>query len=381
MIRFKLADFGFVVGCATLAAACSSGGGASSPNGTGEPYQSTGGGFGAGSTFGVGGSSASGGATYSPGGTPGSGGDTSTTGSGGTTASGGSTVATGQCIDTSQLTKPNTSTVTTCPNTPTSALPSGCVDSCSMNGCNDAHCVPQASLPSSITSATTSALAKCSDGSFCVPDDYIVTQGVFALKKCASLLGAEGRCISTCIPQVNQQLTTLPKDVCGDGELCAPCFNPIDGTDTKACSEGCNDAPANTTPVTFQKCGSEQGVCVPQGLVSDATQLQALKNVDDPTACTVGCPTGTPPACSGTDSSGPYVCAPIEKARDQSYQFPSCTPSLASILGATKGGCVPKFLIPTAKQGLVLQDSCAAGTMCAPCTDPTANNAPTGACP
>lgn len=383
MSAFERAAFEFVLAVsATVAVACSSTEGASSPeSGSGGQYAGTGGGFGTGNPGGAGGNGASGGATFSPGGGASSGGNTSPGGSGGAAGSGGGSVTTGQCVDTSRLAKPSASTVTTCPSTPTSALPSGCVDSCSMDGCSGAHCVPQVSLPPTMTSSATAALAKCSDGSFCVPDDYIVTQGVYSVKSCKSLLGAEGRCTSTCIPEVNQQLTTLPKDSCGDGELCAPCFNPIDGTDTRACTVGCGDAPVSATPVTFQTCGGGQGVCVPQALVKDSTQLQSLKNVDDPTACTVGCPSGTPPACKDSDGDGPYVCAPIAKAQNQSYQFPSCTPSLASILGATKGGCVPKFLIPTGKQLLVAQDGCAAGTMCAPCTDPTANNAPTGACP
>jgi hypothetical protein len=223
-----------------------------------------------------------------------------------------------------------------------------------------------------------------------VPDAYVVTQGVFQVKKCTSLLSAEGRCISTCIPQVNTQLTTLPKDVCGDGELCAPCYNPIDGTDTHACTQGCGDAPANTTPVKFQECGGGLGVCVPQGLVTDPVQLQALKNVDDPTACTAGCPSGTPSACTGSDSSGTYVCAPKTKAQDQSSQFATCTmTSVAAILttmknsAGTLSACVPKYLVPSGKQPLLLQDGCKTGEMCAPCYDPTSTptaNMATGAC-
>jgi hypothetical protein len=240
--------------------------------------------------------------------------------------------------------------------------------------------VPTAQIPAG---TDTSLLAPCPDGSLCTPDDYIATQGKFLVKKCASLLGAEGRCISKCVPQVAKQLTTLPKDVCADNELCAPCWNPIDGTDTKACSQGC-DTGAPAAKTVFTSCGAGLGVCVPPSLVSDPTQLAALKAVDDPT----GKP-GT--GCTQTDSSGAsYLCAPTLKAADQSAQFTQCTPTSIGALLALKnmagqaGGCVPKYIVPSGSQSLVNQDTCPTGWVCAPCTNPLSTptaNAPSGACP
>jgi hypothetical protein len=265
-----------------------------------------------------------------------------------------------------------------------------------------AHCIPEASLPSTFSSTLKGDLGKCPDDPaapgtiYCTPDDYIKTQGVFTVKTCRSLLDAEGRCTSTCMPQVNVQLTALPQTGCGPDELCAPCYNPIDGTDTHACTAGCGDSIKEASK-TFQKCGGankDQGVCVPQKLVTDPVQLKSLKAVDDPTGCSVGCASGTTSACSGSDSDGPYLCAPLAKARDQSYQFPVCTPSsLAALLAqpnskGQRGGCVPVYLVPSAKQALTTpgpgappNDGCQAGEVCGPCTDPTAGNAATGACP
>jgi len=142
----------------------------------------------------------------------------------------------------------------------------------------------------------------------------------------------------------------------------------------------------NKTPVLFTVCGGGEGVCVPPALVTDPVQNAALKAVDDPT--------GAPGmGCTQKDSAGAsYLCAPKKKAKDQSYNFPTCTStSLAVLLGSQKNmagqsaGCVPKYLVPSAKQSLVLKDDCTgANDLCATCTDPTSTptaNMPTGACP
>ena len=393
-MRFRYVGLGLVLSAGAAAAFGCSSGASAPPGGSGTGGET----FGTGAT--TGGGSGGGGATGTGGTSSSSGGTSSTTGgtsnaTGGASGSGGSSITTStDCQNSSDLTGFKGS-VTTCSNTPDpSTIPKACASACTMQGCSNAHCVSQSLLPSTISSATTDLLAKCPDGSFCVPDDFIYTQGVFTVKKCTSLLQAEGRCISTCIPQVNTQLTTLPKDVCADGELCAPCWNPIDGTDTHACTQGCGDAPASSTPpasAVFQKCGSDLGVCVPQKLVSDPVQLTALKSIDDPTACSVKCPSGTPPACTGSDTDGPYVCAPVLKAKDQSANFAPCTMTSAAALLATMknstgqlAACVPKYIVPTSQQGLLLQDGCQTGELCAPCYNPLSTptaNAPTGACP
>jgi hypothetical protein len=251
--------------------------------------------------------------------------------------------------------------VTQCPGT-TPTLPAGEIPACTSQTCLAAHCVPTNQIP---PGTDTTLLGTCPDGSFCTPDDYIATYGEFLTKGCQSVDGAEGRCISTCIPQVEDRLTQLPQRDCAQSERCAPCYDPIDGRDTGACRQGCDTGP--TQPAyTFTSCGSGEGLCVPKELVP--ADLQAAVPVD---------------TCTQTD----HVCAPIEKVKDINYNFPECTPTSAAALLALPGpngqmgGCVPIYLVPADKRSLILQDTCQTGELCAPCTDPLNNQAPTGACP
>jgi hypothetical protein len=252
--------------------------------------------------------------------------------------------------------------VTQCPGT-SPQLPAGQIPACTSQTCQAAHCVPAAEIP---PGTDTSLLGKCPDGSFCTPDDYIATYGQFLTKTCASVDGAEGRCISTCIPRVAEQLERLPQQNCAPSERCAPCYDPIDGADTGACSQGCDAGPTQPK-YQFTVCGNGRGLCVPKELVP--AELQAAVPVD---------------TCTQPD----HVCAPTEKVKDLNYNFPACTPSNPVTAAAQpgpngqKGGCVPAYLVTDPVQiTFLLQDSCQAGELCAPCTNPLANNAPTGACP
>jgi hypothetical protein len=361
-IRFNYLGFGaLLIGCAAAAPACSSSDKERPPAGTG--------GFSNGGVAATGGlPPGSGGAPPAAGGVPPGNGGTPP-GNGGTPpGSGGTTVSTGG-VPVTVGGQSNVSdikivgTATQCTGT-TPDIPPGQLATCVIEKCTAAHCVSAADLA---PGTDTTLLPKCPDQSFCTPDDFIATDGKFLLKKCVSLEAAEGRCLSTCIPSVASQIDTLPKDTCADSERCAPCWNPIDGADTKACSQGCDTGPP-ATKVVFAKCGADKGICVPKALV--------------PADFTGSVPQDT---CK-TD----YVCAPTEKAKNFDYNFPACTPtSLGGILGqpapnGQKGGCVPAYIIPADQQSLLLQDGCPAGEICAPCTNPLSMptaNAPTGACP
>jgi hypothetical protein len=225
------------------------------------------------------------------------------------------------------------------------------LDTC--GDCGAAHCLPSGFL----TAEQASMLADCpTGGDKCVPDLLIESGGMFLLETCESLAGAEGRCLSTCVPQVSEQAERLPKDVCGDGELCAPCFDPITGLATGACSQSCDPGPAED-PVVFAGCcedGADMdlGLCVPSSSVP-AEQVELL----------------------GEDScdSG-MLCAPMPLVT-QSYVADSCE----SIAGA-EGRCLPACLPSVASQADRLpRADCAQGELCAPCFDPiTGEN--TGAC-
>jgi hypothetical protein len=149
-------------------------------------------------------------------------------------------------------------------------------------------------------------------------------------------------------------------------------------------STDCATADAGTDGSARTECGACLGVCVPPASVTDADLKAALNAVDDPT----GKP-GT--GCTQKDASGAfYLCAPKLKARDQSAQFPVCTPTsigallaLANMAGQ-KGGCVPAYIVPSGSQTLVAQDTCVTGEKCWTCTNPLSTptgNMPSGACP
>jgi hypothetical protein len=225
--------------------------------------------------------------------------------------------------------------------------------------CANARCVPGSLVPE----GQRDLLGTCEGtDQYCVPEAYAVTGGSFKPKECRSLLEAEGRCISVCVPQVAAQASQLPQADCGQDELCAPCYNPIDGASTGACSVGCDTGPAED-PVVFASCGDGRGVCVPPDLVPPE-----LSNAVPVDSCTDG-----------------YVCAPIEKANDLNYKFPSCQVGGLAALLEPQGACVPAYIVPQEQRDLIgplgtPSPPCAADEYCAPCTNPLEGGERTGAC-
>ena len=95
-------------------------------------------------------------------------------------------------------------------------------------------------------------LAKCSKG-VCAPSKSVLRGGMYIPTSCKSTGGFEGRCSNVGVPNVAQQKAILPKDVCDDDELCAPCFDPRDGSSTGACNQAPCDAPKKPA-TTFAAC-------------------------------------------------------------------------------------------------------------------------------
>ncbi|HVU01621.1 MAG TPA: hypothetical protein VHE30_07715 [Polyangiaceae bacterium] len=358
-------------GCATSAEGPSSGGGGGS---AGSFFQTGGSGptnCQASPEFGCGGAPAGSGGSG-----PGSGGSSP----GGGAPGGGGSAGAGAGSGTGGIGVPGTTIVVcegqTPPNIPPDSFPS-CTP---IAGCGVSRCVPVSALPKGVPA---DLLGQCGDAQHvCVPDEYIKTYGEFLAKTCTSLAGVEGRCISTCVPQVNGLMDALPQDVCGDAERCAPCINPNDGTDTGACSQGCDPGPKPETtanPLIFPTCQTD-GRCVPQDIVPKAllNRLTILTNT--------GC----------TDTS--TVCAPVVKTQNLKYNFASCVPGSFAAIGAPNtdstgvvtqwGGCVPAWLAG-GEAAFLAQMTCKAGELCAPCHDPLTPNPnvpialedPTGACP
>jgi hypothetical protein len=277
------------------------------------------------------------GGNFASGGSTGSGGATGTGGStGGATGSGGTDA--GTCV-------PHSGPPILDPAT----LPVEC--------CPGSHCLAK-SLLDSVAPGAADQLGDCeTDGAVekCVPDAFIASGGKFLVKTCRSLIDAEGRCLSNCIPQIRDQASRLPKDVCADGELCAPCFDPTTSAPTGACTQGCDSGPVEDAK-TFPKCCADQGSCVPSSLVPEAQR--SLLGTD---------------TCSGANE----LCAPNKLAAGQNARPASCR-SFApqNREGRCLAACIPQ-VADRAEQ--LRQETCDTGELCAPCFDPT-NGAETGAC-
>jgi hypothetical protein len=244
----------------------------------------------------------------------------------------------------------------TCPHTGPPVLDPSTLPACGTAG--GAHCLQSALVPPSLASQ----LATCTGG-YCVPDAFIEAGGNFIPPTCASLDGAEGRCLNEVIPQVAAQASQLPQSTCAVYEKCVPCFSPIDGTKTGACNLSCDPGP--TQPIVlFPSCcsedGTDEGRCVPSSIVPSTEQSNLDQDV-----CT-----------SKTD-----LCVPGEMLNIASFKPPACT-ATGFLVGAYTGVCLSKCL-SFGIQGIALaQGTCDGVHTCAPCTNPLTKQ-PTGApgCP
>jgi hypothetical protein len=190
----------------------------------------------------------------------------------------------------------------------------------------------------------------CGTGTLCAPTE--LTDPMFKAKTCDSIDGTEGRCISTCVGgAVARQRDRLPTAGCGTDEICAPCYDPITGEDTGACTVN-GDKPAKPKQ-TFARCcgesnGQPVGVCVSPELAGG--QAMALRQE----ICGEG-----------------KLCAPIAKASDPAFEFQTCS----SILG--NGVCVNECIPDPTQAALLSRAGCAQDELCAPCN---LLGSPTGAC-
>jgi hypothetical protein len=234
-----------------------------------------------------------------------------------------------------------------------------------------AHCVPSALVPA----ADQAQLAPC-PGGFCAPDTVTQTVGKGVPPTCTSIAGSEGRCLSTCLPQVIAQADLLPQSTCTVGERCVPCFNPV-ATDPKAptgaCTLGC-DQPAK--PPTILTCpwagpqvidpnvlpacdngGCSGAHCLPASEVPASVQSQLAP-------CNGGKGFCTPdPIISTADNWVPPTCDPFPGSGAPGRCLSACLPAVQKEIAS----------------GTLVQSSCSAGQYCVPCDDPF-TAASTGAC-
>lgn len=261
--------------------------------------------------------------------------------------------------------------VTACPGIPT--------------GNRAAHCLPGAAMYAlDVDPGLFDQLGVCEDGGRCVPDlfaGYMLTK---LPKTCRSLRGpdgeqVEGRCMSKCLKQVHDMQDMLPKTSngeCDDAtELCAPCFDPRDGSPLPTCTlghlpEGGTCDQPKEPPVQWDKCCNGGGTCLPEEVIppEKATALGQQE-------------------CPAT-----YKCTPQIAVDDPDWSPRECRTD-GGPLGITfskEGRCVPLCAIDTtgiagALKSLALNrgvdeggfTKCAEDERCAPCQNLGSD---TGAC-
>ena len=242
-----------------------------------------------------------------------------------------------------------------------------------------AHCVPSDKVPSGIASN----LATCSGGS-CVPDPFIVNPS----KKpaaCKSIGGADGVCLSVCVPQVAQYVSLLPQDSCGADEKCAPCISPLDHKSTGACDIGKNGSGGTCAPPSGGGGGGGGGGDAGQPAPAQCPHQGAP--VLDPS---------TLPAC-GAASSGAHCLDKTLVPAAMASQLAACPtglcvpddfiaaggnfiPSSCRSLNDAEGRCLNENIPQVASQLSQLPTStCKAFERCVPCFNPL-DSKDTGSC-
>jgi hypothetical protein len=240
----------------------------------------------------------------------------------------------------------------TCPHEGPPVIDPETKESC--NACGTGHCIANADIPAD----KQSMFGKCDDYQLCVPDKLISTGGNYVAPTCDSIGGAEGRCMSTCMPDVAKKEGSLPQSSCDAEELCVPCFDPVDGKDTGVCKLSCDPGPAEP-PTILPTCCGEVGSCFPK------TSVPQDKLADLPTE---GC----------EDEAS--VCLPHVFMEDE-IKLQQCeTVLVANLFGEEyrTGVCMPECL-PAVDSFVLHQDNCPASYKCAPCLSPPYGE-PSGAC-
>lgn len=231
--------------------------------------------------------------------------------------------------------------------------------------CNGAHCLPEAFVP-----VEQQALLAACPGGFCAPDDLIESGNLRNPKTCTSIAGAEGRCLSLCLPDVASQATLLPKSVCNDDQRCVPCYNPVDASPTVAtgaCSLGCDAPSSNPTIITCPWTGPD---------VINPTTLPGCNPICNGAHCMPAAFVPDDQKSLLATCSGGYCTPDVLIKTAGETKLPTCT----AFSGTTAPGrCLSTCLPIVASQSTLEQSSCATGNKCAPCHDPF-TGAATGAC-
>jgi hypothetical protein len=265
-------------------------------------------------------------------------------------------------------------TILTCPYSGPPVIDPTVFPDCSP-ACNGAHCVPASLVPM----ADQSQLASCTSNGqpgFCAPDSITSSGGEGVPPTCTSIAGAEGRCLSTCLPAIAAEASLLPQSTCAAGQTCAPCYDPV-ATDptapTGVCSLAC-DKPAQPPtiltcpwtgppvidPTTLPACdngGCAGSHCLPAAEVPASVQSELAPCNGNTGFCTPD------PVISSGNNYVPPTCDPFPGSGAPGRCLTTCLPAVATEVAA----------------GTLVQSTCSSGEYCVPCADPF-TGASTGAC-
>jgi hypothetical protein len=222
----------------------------------------------------------------------------------------------------------------------------------------DGLCIPTPLVPAAQRPQLGKDVCTTADN-LCAPKSF--TDASVKPTACTAPGGVEARCLPACLPALQARKANLRQVTCKATELCAPCYDPITGADTGACTVN-GDAPVQTKKV-FPGCcpfqTTDRGKCVPTEIMSQAQQDIAPQ---------LTCATGS-------------LCAPNLKATNPAAKFPTCQATVTIIIPipAGAGACVPDCLPAADQKPLLSRTTCAAGELCAPCVNPLTNES-TGSC-
>ena len=209
--------------------------------------------------------------------------------------------------------------------------------------CGGAHCVPAALVPAAQAKELAGCAAADGGGGYCTPDLFIAGAGKSVPKTCTAFAGtsAEGRCSSSCLPAIAAKKDSLVRAECDENELCAPCFDPVNGNGTGACSLSC-DAPKQPA-FTLPECCGGTARCVPNASVPKKNQGK-VKMAD--------CPAG----------AAEYRCVPDENLPATGVAQQTC-----KLLGVGNGTCLSRCASLPPSASAAGQGTCPAEHYCVSC--------------
>jgi hypothetical protein len=160
-----------------------------------------------------------------------------------------------------------------------------------------------------------------------------------------------------CLPEVAEQADKLLQGTCPVQDLCVPCFDPLTGQSTGACTLSGDPGPSEP-PGTFAHCCDDRGRCVSRDVLQSHIAASDLNRL-------------------GTDTCSDAADACVPKTwLDSSQPLPTPCRALAKLEGRCLPACLPEV---SARADQLRMDGCDTGELCVPCFDPLTGE-DTGAC-